>query len=399
MDIHAQAHAQAFDRETPDAAEVLARVQALLPRLRERAEECERLKKAPPETIEDFHANGLFVIGKPKAYGGYELGYDVVCEAIMDVASACGSSAWNLAVLAEHNVTLANSARQTLDIIWGENPNALLSTGNDPKGVMKPVDGGYLFNAQINYSSGCDYVDWWMGGGSDPESGARVRCLVPRSEGRILEDSWEVMGLSGSGSKSVEFKDVFIPAERQLVGHGAGGERRKADVSDHPTYKLPPLTTTPYSLSSVCVGIAQGFINDFVGEMKERSSRFGAKIGEFQSLQLRIAESAAEHHAAKTVTLQNLRESMDMLSDSETLHPDIVQRNRRDMSFVSALAVRAVDRLFYAAGANGLFLSNDLQRKFRDVHAGAQQIFLNWDINMTAYGRQMLGLEPGLNRP
>ena len=143
--------------------------------MRERAEECERIKKAPPETIEDFHANGLFVIGKPKAYGGYELGYDVVCEAIMDVAGACGSSAWNLAVLAEHNVTIANSAKETLDIIWGENPNALLSTGNDPKGVMKPVDGGYLYNAQINYSSGCDYVDWWMGGGSDPETGERVR--------------------------------------------------------------------------------------------------------------------------------------------------------------------------------------------------------------------------------
>jgi hypothetical protein len=65
------------------------------------------------------------------------------------------------------------------------------------------------------------------------------------------------------------------------------------------------------------------------------------------------------------------------------------------MAFCPRLAQASVDRLFYATGAGGLSLDNNLQRQFRDVHAAGAQLFLNWDINATAYGRAKLGLEVG----
>ena len=62
--------------------------------------------------------------------------------------------------------------------------------------------------------------------------------------------------------------------------------------------------------------------------------------------------------------------------------------------FAPLLAKRAVDRLFYASGAEALDLDDDLQRYYRDVNAGAQQICLNWDANGTVYGRIALDRDP-----
>ena len=65
--------------------------------------------------------------------------------------------------------------------------------------------------------------------------------------------------------------------------------------------------------------------------------------------------------------LNDLRETMEYFEDNE--EPDFLMlaRNKRDMAYAPILAAKAMERIFYAAGANGLFLDNDIQRSFRDV--------------------------------
>ena len=38
--------------------------------------------------------------------------------------------------------------------------------------------------------------------------------VIPRADYEIVEDSWNVMGLGGTGSKDVRMKDVFVPDHR-----------------------------------------------------------------------------------------------------------------------------------------------------------------------------------------
>ena len=69
-------------------------------------------------------------------------------------------------------------------------------------------------------------------------------------------------------------------------------------------------------------------------------------------------------------------------------------RGRRDQAYMVTLCRRAIDRLFTAAGGAGIFLDNEMQRKFRDIHAMSGHIALNWDIAGTTYGRVAFGLDP-----
>ena len=69
-------------------------------------------------------------------------------------------------------------------------------------------------------------------------------------------------------------------------------------------------------------------------------------------------------------------------------------RNRRDTAYAARLCTRAVDRLFGASGAKGIFDDNVAQRKFRDLRAANVHIAVNWDLAGTTYGRVALGLDP-----
>lgn len=73
----------------------LERVRALLPTLRERVLRAEQLRRLPDETFKDFQEAGLFRCLQPKRYDGYELDPGTFYQAIMDVGTVCGSSAWS----------------------------------------------------------------------------------------------------------------------------------------------------------------------------------------------------------------------------------------------------------------------------------------------------------------
>src|SRR5437867_2152833 len=65
---------------------------------------------------------------------------------------------------------------------------------------------------------------------------------------------------------------------------------------------------------------------------------------------------------------------------------DMRLRNRLSHTFCTRLLVQAIDALFLASGGQGIFLEKPLQQAWRDAHAAASHISLNWDAVSTMYG-------------
>ena len=87
-------------RPTPD--ELVARAQAMIPVLKERAQACEDARRVPDATIDEFERTGLLRMCQPVRYGGFEMGWDTLCDVAEPLASACGSQA-------ETNAAAANA--------------------------------------------------------------------------------------------------------------------------------------------------------------------------------------------------------------------------------------------------------------------------------------------------
>jgi 3-hydroxy-9,10-secoandrosta-1,3,5(10)-triene-9,17-dione monooxygenase len=389
----------ATDSDNRAHASMIARARSLLQQLRERAARTEELRHLPPETERDLHDTGLFRMLQPKRIGGAELDYVALIDCADLLGQADASVAWNLANLASHHWMLGMFERRAQDLVWGGDPDVLIASSFIfPAGRARKVDGGYQLHGSWPFSSGVASCEWNMlasvVSSDDEADGIEYRIfLLPKADYKIL-DTWNVTGLRGTGSSDVEVRDAFVADHMTVaVGDLAGGSAPGSNVNPNPLYALPVFSLFPYVLSGVALGNAQACLDDYAEVARHRISTYNrAKLSDFQSTQIKIAETSAKIDAARLIMRSACIEAME---DARRHHvPDMAAktRYRRDGAFSVNLCTDAVSMLFAASGARGLFTTGVLQRQFRDAHAINSHLAFNFDAAGTNYGRVALGL-------
>jgi 3-hydroxy-9,10-secoandrosta-1,3,5(10)-triene-9,17-dione monooxygenase len=381
---------------TPEA--YLRRTHALLPVLRARAAGAEKLRRLPDETFADFQEAGLFRALQPKRYGGYELDPGTFYQAVMEVGTVCGSSAWILGVLGVHNWHLAIFPPQAQEDVWGEETSVQLSTSLAPTGTVQRVDGGFRLSGRWSFSSGCDFCQWAVLGGIVPpvQQGqppdARV-FLVPRRD-YVIDDNWHVMGLCATGSKDIVVDDALVPEYRthsyldafQLNHPGTA-------VNDAPLYRLPFGLVFANGITAPAIGAALGALQEFREQsLKRINLRDQSRVAEDPFTQYRLAEAAAAIGAARERVLGNFAEMMRLARADEEIPLTARARYKWDAGKAIDWSVRAVDKLFEASGGRGIFLHNPIQRAWRDVHAMRAHAGNNPERAAFVFARSEFGL-------
>ena len=389
--------------DAPDA--LVARARALVPDLRARQRETETNGKILAEAIESFHAAGLYRVLQPAQYGGYEYGLDVFVRVAMEIASGCGSTGWVFSTGAQHQWQIGMFPREAQDEVWKNSPTALAGSSYAPTGVAVAEPGGFRASGRWSFCSGVEICQWMILGiriasADGAEPGGVGFVLVPKDAWRI-EKNWDVLGLIGTGSNDLVLEDVFVPAHRMLTheqaesGASPGALANGGDLS-----RIPFFAAISICLCAAILGMARGALDEYLESMKGRTSR-GAAAGaakttaDFTTIQVRVGEAAASIDAAQALVLRDCREIMETIAAGRTLTEAQRARNKGDLGFAVRLCVRAADLLFESVGGMGLHSSNHVQRAWRDIHAGAKHISMNWDAVGSLYGRVKLGLPAG----
>ena len=73
--------------QIPTHNQMLTRIDALIPRLRERAEETERLRRIPDSTMAELKEAGVFSILAPMSVGGYGMGLETYIQVVRRLAT------------------------------------------------------------------------------------------------------------------------------------------------------------------------------------------------------------------------------------------------------------------------------------------------------------------------
>ena len=379
----------------------MARARAIGALARERAQQTEADRRVGEDMIERMRQADLFRVMQPQAYGGFEYGFEVFFELVAAIAAGCGSTGWVYGLLASHQWLIACFPRAAQDEVW-QDRGAVATGSYAPVGQAVAADGGYRLSGTGSFCSGCDNAQWQFLGGMIPQpDGARKPgfFLVPTTDCSI-DDNWHTMGLAGTGSKNIVTRDVLVPAHRtlafsDLLDATAPGMRG----NPNPLYRQSFLAVLPIAIVSPVLGMAEGALADFLAMAGVRTT-LGAVAGgnrrmaELTTVQLRAAEASALIDAARLLMARDLAEALATATRGEAIGIDVRLRNRRDQAFCVRLLVQAIDALFLAAGGQGLFLEQPLQRAWRDAHAAASHISLNWDSTGSMYGQHLLGLEP-----
>jgi alkylation response protein AidB-like acyl-CoA dehydrogenase len=385
----------------PQVGELIERARAIGVLARERALETEKQRHVSADLVGKMRDAQLFRVMQPARFGGFEYGYEVFVELVAAVAAGDGSTGWVYSLGAVHPWLIACYPEEAQQEVWSQDRDAIAAVSYAPTGKAIAEKGGYRLSGRFSFASGVDNANWGILGGMIPLDGGPKPgfFLIPRSQFSI-DDDWFSMGLAGTGSKTIVVDDQFVPAYRtvtfadMLTGNGPG-----TATNPNPLYRQPMLAVVPHCLVSPALGMARGALEAFRQQALGRTTR-GAVAGgnnrmtEFTTVQMRFAEATASIDAAELMIHRDIAETFATVSGGKPAGLDLRMRNRLTHSFATRLLTQAVDALFLAGGGQALGVQHPMQRFWRDIHAAASHISLNWDSVSAMYGQHVFGLEP-----
>lgn len=139
--------------------EMVERAAAMVPILRERAAECEKLRRVPDQTVADFKAAEFHRISQPVPFGGLGLDMDCVYECAAQLGRGCGSSGWMGSFWPLHNWIMGLLPKQAQDEYWADSLDVLSSTASATVSCkIEPAKGGVRLTGRWNFASGIDHA-------------------------------------------------------------------------------------------------------------------------------------------------------------------------------------------------------------------------------------------------
>jgi indole-3-acetate monooxygenase len=365
--------------------DVRVAVDELAPNLPERAGEIESTRGLPRDLVEQLTSAGCFHQLLPTSHGGVGASPSEFYECLETLARAEPSVGWLVMIGAASWIDMAGLERATFDeVVGGGNRLAGVFA---PQGTAEPVDDGVRVTGRWAFASGCGHADWIYGNCIDPSGDEpAIRTAVFRADELIVEDTWHVLGLRGTGSHHVRADAVTIPTERTCTD----ADPRALDV---PILGIPPPSLLALALASVCLGTARGALDHAAVRASERTPLLAATSYVTNPLYLwDLAHADTELRAARALVHEA---ADDLWATAEAGDPvTLAQRSRARATgaWVAERARAAVDAAYRAGGGSAVYDDGPLQRRLRDMHTMTQHFLVRPDTLVTA-GRAMTGQE------
>jgi alkylation response protein AidB-like acyl-CoA dehydrogenase len=377
-----------------DERAVLEQARALIPRVRARAGAAAAARMLPAETIAEYRAAGILRILQPNRFGGMQGRFSLFSRIVEELTHGCASSGWVYAVLAEHQWIIAQYPERAQIDVWGDDPEAVAASSLAPRAAAKRVTDGWRLSGRYPVSSGCDYAQWaiigaFLGEMGDPRTIAYL--LVPFTEIEI-DDDWHVLGLLGSGSKSLILRDVFVPEHRVVMVSDlfAGTPPGAAVHPDYPVLRAPRGYLVSYSLPPVAIALGQRALDAACRSFAVRVSRGVRRLAQSEYVQMTLGEAAAAIDTATMLLHLGREASTREVSSGRRITEAEALRARRDMTYAQHQVGWAVDRLCELSGARSVYDGDPLQEIRRDLMTVLTHTAASRQAAMAPYGQMLL---------
>ena len=368
--------------------ELLARARALVPLLAARAPAVTATRQVADETIAAFHQTGILRVLQPSRYGGHQASFGTFLEILDILTEGCASSAWVYAILGELQWVIASLPERAQEDIWGADPRAVAAGSIIPRALAHRCDGGWRISARYPFGSGCLHAQWTFIAARCEEANGQeqVRYLaLPMTDVEIVDD-WHVLGMRGTGSRTLALRDVFVPEHRTIALPAilAGTPPGRYVHPDYSLLRAPRYYLVPFVLPAVAFGLARTALPLVAESLAVRS---GARS---DVLHFRLGEAAARIETANLIFATRRAQTIARLGSGGPIDEADVARNRRDVTFAFRSLREGVEQLAALNGARTVYDDDPLQSVLRDLTTIAPHIVLNEEMAMVPFGRLML---------
>jgi alkylation response protein AidB-like acyl-CoA dehydrogenase len=358
------------------------------------AREWEHEGRYPSEIVDDMKTMGLFGMLVPDTYGG--IGIDAVSYAIvfeeisrgwMGIAGIIGSHSLATLMLARYG-TQDQQRRWLPDLASGKRRSGVGLTepaaGSDLQGIQTVarregdhyvVSGTKIWITNARHADPLPVLVKTDRDATPAHRGMSLLMVEKGTPGFSVGRDLPKLGYKGTESCEVLLDDAIVPVDNLLGGVEGRGLQQALSV----------LEFGRLNVAARSVGIAQAAYEKALAYSTERYA-FGRPIGQFQAVQLRLADMATEVQAARLlVWWAASRADAGKRTDMETGMAKL---------FASEVAIRCALDSMRIHGGYGYSQELDIERLYRDAPLMAIGEGTN-DILRTVIARHLGSQSPG----
>jgi len=361
----------------PAAFGLVERARALKPLIARDADEIERTRRLTPAVTSALVENGLYRALLPQSLSGAEAPLEIFMQMQEEIAKADASTAWCLGQCSVCAMTAAYLEADAANEIFNT-PPGILAWGAIAHEV-KAVGGGYIANARWDFASGMRQASWLgahvriVEADGTPRHKAdgspEIRTILFPATSATMHDVWDVIGLKGTGTDSYSVENLFIPEKFAALRDDPNAVREEG-----PLYKLTTNAVFGMGFGATSLGVARATLDAAIELARTKLPQGLAAMRENNAVQGMIGRSEATLRAARAYLYATAAEVWRDLERGDRLTEAHRIALRIATTWTIHQSAAVVDTAYHMAGATAVFAANPFERRFRDMHAIAQQI-------------------------
>ncbi len=371
---------------------LLAALPDLAAEARARALEFEESRRLAPDFTDKLKRAGVFKLLTPADAKGLGASLPQFLEIMMALAEADASTGW---VCAHGNLCagmIYASAEPRLRDEFFADPGAYAAWSNLPRVKIKEQDDGIRITGSWGFESGCTLATF-VGGMvvlsplAEGEPPRMVAALAPVSEAKI-EETWDPVGLAGTGSHDVRFDDVFVPWHRTFPWPAG------IPVSTYPAAVFVPGTWfIAIGAAATHLGLARRALDEARNELRGKTDRFTQKpLLEHPATQRSLEAAEGLWFACRA----GMREALAAMWESGLRGKPATAHMRVNARVAAVTAVQKgaeiVRAAYDASGASAVRRAGVLQRLLREASCLTHHISAN-QLSYELTGRVRCGID------
>ncbi len=373
-----------------DSSPLIQAAIALAPAIRAARDDAERMRQTPPELAAEITKTGIYQMYFPASMGGPETPPLTAFRVVEEISRIDGSIGWC--------AMIATALSMNVSLLPVEVGRELAGTPADyrgagsarPGGKAWKVPGGYRVKGRWNFASGIMNARWLYATCvmADTEKPTLRAVWVPREQVAIV-DTWQTMGMRGTGSQDFTVDDIFVPEHRSVASDAPPTQKTPLY---HPRTRFVFLWTPS---AANALGVARGAIDALTEIATTEASTLNPNLLRDRSaVQTKLGEAEAIVNAARAYVFDAVGSLWATLTAGEEPTDRQVAQGRLALVHAMHESARAVDKVFHAAGTNAIYTRLPLERAFRDVHVAIQH-GAALPLYFESAGKVLLGLKPG----
>jgi len=375
-------------KSAPSDAALLEAARAASLTACELASDTERLHRLPDDLLSGLRRSGLLRAGAPREIGGFELPPGLALQCAEEVARGDTSAGWCVSIAITSSLMAGYLPSASREELLGE--DQLAAGVAAPRGRARRVDGGFAVSGRWAFCSGITHSDVLFAGclvDPDPASSSAEPAYgvaaLRKEDLRVLE-TWNTLGLRGTGSHDAIAEDVFVPDPCLF-------SLLDPPAVDRPLYRFPAFGYFAASVAAPALGNARAAIDDLVALAADKVGQGSTRtLAQRPLTQAAVATAEAQLRSARALYYQ----AIDAAWGEAQREAPVAVSVRNDLRIAATYAMRAsadvVRSMYDLAGGTAIYDGSPLQRRFRDAFTATAHFQVN-EASRELQGRILLG--------